>query len=76
MPESLSACIYGWPVLRLGVAAFLKIAGGVEGVILFAHLREGFGLTMSEAMWKGRAVIGGDVGGILYQIITAGHRRR
>jgi len=32
-------------------------------------LREGFGLTVSEAMWKGRAVIGGNVGGIRHQII-------
>jgi trehalose synthase len=32
-------------------------------------LREGFGLTVSEAMWKGRAVIGGDVGGIRHQIV-------
>ena len=30
--------------------------------------REGFGLTVTEAMWKGAAVIGGDVGGIRYQI--------
>jgi len=31
-------------------------------------VREGFGLTVAEAMWKSRAVIGGDVGGIRYQI--------
>jgi trehalose synthase len=31
-------------------------------------LREGFGLTVAEAMWKGTPVIGGNVGGILYQI--------
>jgi|SoiMethySBSTD1v2_1073268.scaffolds.fasta_scaffold14912_5 trehalose synthase len=39
-------------------------------VVLQKSLREGFGLTVSEAMWKGRAVIGGDVGGILHQIIN------
>jgi Glycosyl transferases group 1 len=33
-------------------------------------LREGFGLTVSEAMWKGRAVIGGDVGGTRHQIVN------
>src|SRR5204863_9925160 len=38
-------------------------------VVLQKSLREGFGLTVSEAMWKGRAVIGGDVGGIRHQII-------
>jgi len=38
-------------------------------VVLQKSLREGFGLTVSEAMWKGRAVIGGDVGGIRHQIV-------
>jgi trehalose synthase len=39
-------------------------------VVLQKSRREGFGLTVSEAMWKGRAVIGGDVGGIVHQIIN------
>jgi len=38
-------------------------------VILQKSLREGFGLTVSEGMWKGTPVIGGNVGGIKYQII-------
>jgi trehalose synthase len=33
-------------------------------------VREGFGLTVTEAMWKGRAVIGGDTGGIRLQVIN------
>jgi trehalose synthase len=37
-------------------------------VVLQKSLREGFGLTISEAMWKGTPVIGGNVGGIRYQI--------
>ena len=37
-------------------------------VVLQKSLREGFGLTVSEAMWKGTPVIGGDVGGIKLQI--------
>ncbi len=37
-------------------------------VILQKSLREGFGLTVAEAMWKGTPVIGGNVGGIRYQI--------
>lgn len=37
-------------------------------VILQKSIKEGFGLTVSEAMWKGTPVIGGDVGGIRYQI--------
>ena len=36
--------------------------------VLQKSLREGFGLTVSEAMWKGTPVIGGNVGGIRYQI--------
>lgn len=37
-------------------------------VVLQKSLREGFGLTVSEALWKGRPVIGGNVGGITLQI--------
>ena len=37
-------------------------------VILQKSIREGFGLTVSEAMWKGTPVIGGNVGGIRHQI--------
>jgi trehalose synthase len=36
--------------------------------VLQKSLREGFGLTVTEAMWKGAAVIGGNVGGIRRQI--------
>jgi trehalose synthase len=37
-------------------------------IVLQKSTREGFGLTVTEAMWKGAAVIGGDVGGIRHQI--------
>lgn len=37
-------------------------------VVLQKSIREGFGLTVAEAMWKGTPVIGGDTGGIRYQI--------
>ena len=37
-------------------------------VVLQKSIREGFGLTVTEAMWKGSAVIGGNVGGIKHQI--------
>ena len=39
-----------------------------SSVILQKSTREGFGLTVSEAMWKGQPVIGGNVGGIRTQI--------
>ena len=37
-------------------------------VVLQKSVREGFGLTVTEAMWKGAAVIGGRTGGIRHQI--------
>ncbi len=37
-------------------------------VVLQKSIREGFGLTAAEAMWKGTPVIGGNVGGLRYQI--------
>lgn len=41
----------------------------IATVILQKSLKEGFGLTVSEAMWKGKPVIGGATGGIPLQII-------
>jgi trehalose synthase len=38
-------------------------------VVVQKSIREGFGLTVTEAMWKGRPVIGGDCGGIRTQIV-------
>jgi trehalose synthase len=37
-------------------------------VVLQKSIREGFGLTVTEAMWKGAAVVGGNAGGIRHQI--------
>ena len=37
-------------------------------VVLQKSIREGFGLTVAEAMWKGTPVIGGNVGGIRHQV--------
>ncbi|OUM93046.1 MAG: glycosyl transferase family 1 [Firmicutes bacterium ZCTH02-B6] len=38
-------------------------------VVLQKSTKEGFGLTVSEAMWKRKPVIGGNVGGIRLQVI-------
>jgi len=38
-------------------------------VVLQKSIREGFGLTVTEAMWKSKPVIGGDTGGIRLQVI-------
>jgi trehalose synthase len=37
-------------------------------VVLQKSIREGFGLTVTEALWKARPFIGGDVGGIPLQV--------
>jgi trehalose synthase len=46
------------------INAFQRVAD----VVMQKSLREGFGLTVSEALWKGRPVIGGRCGGIVLQI--------
>lgn len=46
------------------VNAFQVIAAAV----IQKSIREGFGLTVSEALWKARPVVAGKVGGILSQI--------
>jgi trehalose synthase len=38
-------------------------------VVMQKSLREGFGLTVSEGLWKGRPVVGGRCGGITMQIL-------
>lgn len=38
-------------------------------IVLQKSLKEGFGLTVAEAMWKSKPVVGGAVGGIPLQII-------
>lgn len=48
--------------------ALVNAVQRTAAVVLQKSLREGFGLTVTEAMWKGAPVIGGDVGGIRLQI--------
>ena len=39
-------------------------------IIIQKSIREGFGLTVTEGMWKGKPVIGGDTGGIRLQVVN------
>ena len=39
-------------------------------IVVQKSTREGFGLTVTEGMWKGRPVIGGNVGGIRLQVVN------
>ncbi len=38
-------------------------------IIIQKSTKEGFGLTVTEGMWKGKPVIGGEVGGIRLQVM-------
>ncbi len=57
-------------VLELPPTSHLEINAlqRASSVIMQKSLREGFGLTVSEALWKGKPVIAGGVGGIPLQI--------
>ncbi|NOX37388.1 MAG: glycosyltransferase [Calditrichaeota bacterium] len=41
----------------------------VSDVIVQKSIREGFGLVVTEALWKGKPVVGGEAGGIPLQVI-------
>jgi trehalose synthase len=55
-------------VLSVQDSALVNALQCRAAVVLQKSLREGFGLTVTEAMWKGAVVIGGNVGGIKHQI--------
>ncbi len=40
----------------------------LSDIVLQKSIREGFGLTVTEALWKGKPVLGGNTGGIRLQI--------
>ena len=39
-------------------------------IVVQKSVKEGFGLTVTEALWKGKAVIGGNTGGIRLQVLN------
>ena len=55
-------------VLFVQDSALVNALQRSAAVVVQKSLREGFGLTVTEAMWKGAAVVGSDVGGIRHQI--------
>jgi len=59
-------------VLPLPPSSDFEINALVRGstIVFQKSIREGFGLTVSEALWKRKPVIGGAVGGIKIQIIN------
>ena len=58
-------------ILSLPPDAHIEINALQRGatVVVQKSIKEGFGLVVTEAMWKGKPVIGGNVGGIRRQII-------
>lgn len=55
-------------ILSVQDSALVNALQRRAAVVLQKSIREGFGLTVTEAMWKGTPVIGGNVGGIRHQI--------
>jgi trehalose synthase len=72
--EKIDAYVGGDP--DVFVLSNLDNVGGVEinafqsfaAVVIQKSTREGFGLTVTEGLWKGRPTVGGRVGGIPIQI--------
>ena len=55
-------------ILSVQDSALVNALQRKAAVVLQKSIREGFGLTVTEAMWKGAAVVGGRTGGIAHQI--------
>jgi trehalose synthase len=55
-------------ILTVQDGALVNALQRKAAVVLQKSIQEGFGLTVTEAMWKGTAVIGGNTGGIRHQI--------
>ena len=55
-------------ILSVQDSALVNALQRRAAVVLQKSIREGFGLTVTEAMWKGTPVIGGSAGGLRHQI--------
>jgi trehalose synthase len=54
-------------------AAIVNALQRHAAVVVQKSLQEGFGLTVTEAMWKGRPVVASQIGGIQDQIVDGEH---
>jgi trehalose synthase len=71
LPESLHRCVDLAQLPMVDAEENAAIVNALQrhaAVVVQKSLEEGFGLTVTEAMWKGRAVVASAVGGILDQI--------
>lgn len=59
-------------ILLLPPDAHIKINAlqRISDIVVQKSTKEGFGLTVTEALWKGKPVIAGDVGGIRLQVFN------
>jgi trehalose synthase len=59
-------------ILQLPADAHLTINAlqRASDFVMQKSIREGFGLTVTEALWKGKPVIGGNCGGIRLQVVN------
>ncbi len=55
-------------ILSVQDSALVNALQRRAAVVVQKSIREGFGLTVAEALWKGTPVIGGNAGGIRHQI--------
>ena len=55
-------------VLPVSIDLVVNAFQVASSVLMQKSTREGFGLTVTEGMWKGKPMIGGDAGGIRIQI--------
>jgi trehalose synthase len=54
-------------------AAIVNAIQRHAAIVVQKSLHEGFGLTVTEAMWKGRPILASRVGGIQDQIVDGTH---
>jgi trehalose synthase len=54
-------------------AAIVNALQRHAAIVVQKSLREGFGLTVTEAMWKARPVVASRIGGIQDQIVDGEH---
>lgn len=50
------------------ISEFTTMAQNAADIVVQNSTKEGFGLTIAEAMWKGKPVIGGSASGVRMQI--------
>jgi trehalose synthase len=55
------------------VAAIVNALQRHAAVVVQKSLAEGFGLTVAEAMWKGRPIVASGLGGIADQVVDGEH---